>query len=270
MSADFRKVRPGQPLRITAKAWNRVLDTVSTRPEFVGEEGAYGRINHVIQIKNTTSSAVPKWGVLLITGVVNDPSVGEASLAQYQDIPILKGSTPSESTAGKFVVAVEPIAAGKIGRAAIDGVVQCKVEIANADDKFVRCKASTAELKTGSSGDGLILWKQAGTGTNKWALVRLGASRPLVRGTFTAPWSKGDTKTVTDAAAGGTTYTSVKNYLTPITGSGTKDCLIAYVAGEWVLIEFDLTQLDGYSLGKTQVLASVSGELKWLDTTACT
>jgi hypothetical protein len=37
-----------------------------------------------------------------------------------------------------------------------------------------------------------------------------------------------------------------------------------------VLIEFDLTQLDGYSLGKTQVLASVSGELKWLDTTACT
>jgi hypothetical protein len=91
----------------------------------------------------------------------------------------------------------------------------------------------------------------------------------IVRGTFTGPWSKGATATVTDGVLSSVTYTA-KNYLTPVTGTGTKDCAIAYVAGEWVLIEFDLTQLDGYSLGKTQVLASVSGELKWLDTTACT
>ena len=175
MSADFRKVRPGQPLRITAKAWNRVLDSVATQPEFLGGGGAYGRINHVVQIKNTTGSTVPKWGVLEITGVVNDPTAGDSSLAQFQDVPILEGGTPSSTTAGKFVVAVEPIAAGKFGRAAIDGVVQVKVEVDKATDKFVTCKASASELKTGPTGEGLILWKEDGTGTNKWALVRIGA-----------------------------------------------------------------------------------------------
>lgn len=175
MSADFRKVRPGQPLRITAKAWNRVLDTVATQPEFAGSAGAYGRINHVVQIKNTTSSTIPKWGVLEITGIANDPTAGESSLLQFQEVPILEGGTPSSTTAGKFVVAVEPIAAGKFGRAAIDGVVQVKVEVDKATDKFVTCKASTGEMKTAERGEGLILWKDGGTGTNKWALVRIGS-----------------------------------------------------------------------------------------------
>lgn len=266
MSADFRKVRPGQPLRITAKAWNRVLDTVSTRPEFAGSEGTYGRPCHVVQIKNTTGSTVPKWGVLEISGVANDPTAGDASLSQFQDVPLLEGAAPSASTAGKFVVALEPIAAGKFGRAAIDGVVQCKVEVVHAEHRFVSC--GSGGLKTAASGEGLILWKDGGTGTDKWALVQLGQGRSVVRGTFSAPWSKGATATVTDAAASSVTYTA-KNYYTPVTGTGTKDCAIAYVGGEWILVDFDLTQLDGFSAGKTQVLGNVSGSLKWLDTTDC-
>jgi len=238
VSADFRKVRPGQPLRITAKAWNRVLDTVATQPEFAGSAGAYGRINHVVQIKNTTSSTIPKWGVLEITGIANDPTAGESSLLQFQEVPILEGGTPSSTTAGKFVVAVEPIAAGKFGRAAIDGVVQVKVEVDKADDKFVACKASTAELKTGTTGEGLILYKQSGTGSNKWALVRLGggAAGGIVRGTFSAPWAKGSTTTVSDAVTSGTTYSDVKNYFAAVGGTGSKACAIAYVGTEWILI----------------------------------
>jgi hypothetical protein len=91
----------------------------------------------------------------------------------------------------------------------------------------------------------------------------------IVRGTFSGSWAKGATSTVTDFTFSSVTYRA-KNYLTPVTGSGTKDCLISYVAGEWVLVSFDLTQLDGYSSGKSQVLGTVSGALKWIDTTACT
>jgi hypothetical protein len=58
----------------------------------------------------------------------------------------------------------------------------------------------------------------------------------LVRGTFTAPWNKGSTKTVTDATLSSVTYEGVKNYFANVTGSGTKACAIAYVAGEWILI----------------------------------
>jgi hypothetical protein len=58
----------------------------------------------------------------------------------------------------------------------------------------------------------------------------------LVRGTFTAPWNKGSTKTVTDATLSSVTYEGVKNYFANVAGSGSKKCAIAYVAGEWIVI----------------------------------
>jgi hypothetical protein len=58
----------------------------------------------------------------------------------------------------------------------------------------------------------------------------------LVRGTFSAPWDKGSTKTVTDATLTAVKYEGVKNYFATVAGSGSKKCAIAYVAGEWILI----------------------------------
>ena len=91
----------------------------------------------------------------------------------------------------------------------------------------------------------------------------------IQRGTFTAPWAKGATATVTDAIMTSVTYTA-RNYFTPISGAGTNDCLIAFVGGEWILVGFNLQQLEGFDASQTQVLAHVSGAMKWLDTTTCT
>jgi len=63
-----------------------------------------------------------------------------------------------------------------------------------------------------------------------------GDGTEIVRGTFTAPWNKGSTKTVTDATSSSTTYENAKNYFATVSGSGSKACAIAYVAGEWILI----------------------------------
>jgi len=60
----------------------------------------------------------------------------------------------------------------------------------------------------------------------------------IVRGTFTAPWSKGDTKEVTDANLSAVTY-KARNYFADITGSGSKACAIAYASGEWILIALE-------------------------------
>jgi hypothetical protein len=57
----------------------------------------------------------------------------------------------------------------------------------------------------------------------------------LVRGTFTLPWAKGATKTVTDSALSAVTYEAT-NYFAALTGSGTRECCIAYASGEWILI----------------------------------
>jgi len=62
-----------------------------------------------------------------------------------------------------------------------------------------------------------------------------GGEDNLARGTFSGSWAKGATKTVTDAVLSSVTYTAT-NYFASLTGSGTKACCIAYVAGEWILI----------------------------------
>jgi len=99
--------------------------------------------------------------------------------------------------------------------------------------------------------------------------LRTGGSEcDVVRGTFTGSWAKGALATVTDSTLSAVTYDAM-NYSTSITGTGTKDCMLAFVGGEWVLVQFDLRQLDGYSSSKTQVLGSVNGALKWIDTTVC-
>lgn len=66
-------------------------------------------------------------------------------------------------------------------------------------------------------------------------LGRMADDGGMARGTFTLPWSKGTTKTVTDAVLSAVTY-DAKNYFAGLTGSGTRACCIAYVGGEWILI----------------------------------
>jgi hypothetical protein len=112
---------------------------------------------------------VARWGVLAITGVAITPtgSSGDAT-ASFEEMPVLTGGTPSATTTA-WCVAVEPIAANSVGRVAVGGVVQCKASIGNSAHKFVRAKASTTELESAWSGEGLILWQASG-----WALVRLG------------------------------------------------------------------------------------------------
>jgi len=62
-----------------------------------------------------------------------------------------------------------------------------------------------------------------------------GGDAEIQRGTFTAPWAKGATATVTDAVLSSVTYTAT-NYFAGITSTGTKACAIAFVGGEWILI----------------------------------
>jgi hypothetical protein len=125
---------------------------------------------------------------------------------------------------------VEPIQSGKVGRVAVGGVVQCK------------------EADLGKASGAHVLWKGGG-----WALIRINAG--VIRGTFSAPWEKGSTATVTDSVVSGATYTAT-NYTYPIKGTGNKSCLIAYAGGEWVLVEaeVDIVEQDvitGVTLGSS-------------------
>ena len=244
------RIEAGQRIggAVSARAWNRAQDAADI--VLGATTGTFSAAGPAAKTPYTwvycqSSVTVARWGVLAITGMAITPTGAEGgATASFEEMPTITGGTPSATTTA-WCVAVEPIASGKVGRVAVGGVVQLRYADLN--------KATGAQ----------VLWKDA-----TWALIRLQSG--VVRGTFSGAWAKGAAATVTDAITTSATYSGVKNYLTSITGTGTKDCLIAFVGAEWVLVEFDLLQLDGYSLGKSQVLGTVSGALKWIDTTACT
>ena len=242
------RIESGQPLRgaISARAWNRAQDAADlVLGAYAGTEG--GAPGSPVLKPYTwayckPSVTVARWGVLAITGVAITPtSSSGGATASFEEMPVLTGDTPSATTTA-WCVAVEPIESGKVGRVAVGGVVQLKA----------------ADL--GKASGAHVLWKDS-----TWALIRIQAG--VVRGTFTGTWTKGSTKTVTDAVVSGATYTA-KNYIATLSGSA---CLIAYVADEWVLVGWDWHSMTDYDATKQQVLThAANGGLAWVSTTACT
>lgn len=214
MARTDGRLEAGQKLRVSARAWNRAQDAadivLGARPGITAGTVEAGDKPYT-WVYCKPNFAVTRWGVVAITGVEITPtSSSGGATASFEDSPVVTGGTPSATTTA-WGVAVEPIASGAIGRLAVGGVVQLKA----------------ADL--GKASGAHVLWKNS-----DWALIRLQAG--IVRGTFTAPWDKNSTKTVTDAVATSTTYANVQNYFASLTGTGTKKCAIAYVGSEWILI----------------------------------
>lgn len=200
MARSDGRVEAGQNLKtaFSATAWNRAQDAadivLGARGGVQGGPQQAGPLPYTWCLaKNDSGSDVPRWGVLAITGMEIEPtSEAGGATAEFERLPVVTGDTPSDGDAA-WCVAVEPIADGKVGRVAVAGVVQAKVEIDDEDDEFVKVGDSVDELVTGTEGQGAILWKQDGTGTGKWALIRFGAGAGGVIkfGRTTSTWNKG-------------------------------------------------------------------------------
>jgi len=167
-------VNPGDPIRLAASQVNGLNRLLSVSGGFGAASAVEQQTPYTwVMAQNNTGAAVSRWGVLAITGMAISPSGNGAD--QFQQLPVVTGGTPSDTTTA-WCIAVEPIPAGSIGRVAVGGAVQAKVNVMNSTHEFVRCKNSTAELVSTDNGEGVILWKQ-GTGSGQWALVRLGNGR---------------------------------------------------------------------------------------------
>ena len=252
MSDAFKKVRRGEPVKISAVAWNRVIDQVVTKPRFTSEDEAYPLSNFRVRMRNTSSGTINRWGVMEIAGVLESPSgaTGPGAVS-FQSWPGLVGSVPTTTAGAAFAVAVEPIKSGEIGMVAVDGVVQCKLEIVDASHRYATTKTGTgsaSELKTASSGEATILWKESGTGTGKWGLVRIGANSGggVKVGKITGTWTKGNTQTVWEYTGAGTqvsgpsgplSLTAVNRFSTVnASGSAAKWVAVASIDSTWHLI----------------------------------
>lgn len=131
-----------------------------------------------VLVKNSSGSAVGRYGVLGIDGVLVDHSTKASTFLASVN---LDGNTPAATHRGNFAVCLEPIKAGRMGRCVVAGLVQVQVDVIDELHAYADIKASDATmLQSHSGGSARIVWKESGTGT-KWAVVALGEAGGAVR-----------------------------------------------------------------------------------------
>lgn len=171
----LRKVQPGEPLAISAAAYNAFVDAargVRSPGAVAGGPVATPRDGLVVLVRNSSGGDVARYGVLAISSPLVSPSSDEG---EFQRRLAFDGVTPSGATAaGKFVVCLQPLADGEIGRAVLAGLTIAKLSVPGSLGAFAEAASgNVSTLTTGATGTARILWAES-SGTTRWAVVRLG------------------------------------------------------------------------------------------------
>jgi len=175
MGDTLKKVQSGDPLEIPARTFNTFVDAAQdflARQRGTGQQitRAY-RDPDIVLVKNSSGADRSQLHILGIDSPVIDP--GE-NADEFKNKPAVAGVTPSSSLHfGRFVVLLEPLAAGEIGRACVSGLVPAKVNVRDDGHEYADVRGGDcSKLDSTDRGGAYILWRESGTG-EKWALVKL-------------------------------------------------------------------------------------------------
>jgi hypothetical protein len=177
----LKYVQAGQPLTLPAEAWNAFIDTTK---RFRAQQQRQGNGETkpppwpltITLVENGTEDDLDQFAVLGINAPLIPPADDADTFAEKVR---LAGVEPTEDHVGngKFVILLEPAAAGDVALCCIAGATICKVNIVSEDDEFADAESgTTAELLSGSAGPIQILWKEEGVGSGKWMIGRWGAT----------------------------------------------------------------------------------------------
>lgn len=178
MSDPLRNYKAGEVLSV--RTVNELTRRAKRSAQFSGQPmsgGATGTT--VVYMRNAGGSGddCPRYGVLGIDGVAIDhANNADQFLNQIVLDGVIPDGDPDTGHVGKFAIALEPIAAGDVGRVVVSGVVQVQINVIDASDKFADiADGDNTQLESTTSGAARILWKESGTGT-KWAVVNIGGA----------------------------------------------------------------------------------------------
>lgn len=220
MARSDGRITPGEPLgtAISARAWNRAQDAadivLGQRRGFASEGMSKLVAPYTWVYAKNTGATVARWGVVAIAGVTVAPSSDSsaASTKQFETMPVLSVEPVTTGQTGKRCVAIEPIAADKIGRIAVAGAVQVK---ASDLSKVTNC---------------VVLWEDS-----NWALVVLNSGGGVRIGKYSGAWPKGSSKTVTFKDS--TEEVDATNVFFDIAADcGERQCAVTQDGNDWYLI----------------------------------
>jgi hypothetical protein len=174
-SNPYRTVNPGDRLRIPAKTWNQLVGVAKDQAyggdAGLGAHGAAAR--SLVLVRNSSGADVDRFGVLAVGDALIDPA---ASAPGFLERVAVDGESVTSANAGSFVVATEPIRNGAVGRAAIVGAMPLKLTINSESDQYAAAVPGASVLHTAGAGGARVIWKEAGTGAGKYAIVDLGSA----------------------------------------------------------------------------------------------
>jgi len=176
------KVHPGDPFQVRASTFNTMVDAAKAwknrQASTAGKATRYRPPDtDVILVKNDSGADRERFDILGIDDVVISPTDNED---EFKNRVALSGVVANPAThLGRFVVLLEPIADGKLGRACVSGVCPCEIDVIDAGHTYADINPDSGDRYTLASrqfGGAEILWKESGTGT-KWAVLRLGSPK---------------------------------------------------------------------------------------------
>jgi hypothetical protein len=174
------RIEKGQPLAkaISATAWNRAQDAadvvLGVQSGFAGDARTlYAGASNIVLVKNDSGSEVKASGILGVSGIEDTGLDANNEMPSICRTPVITGTTPTAANhASNFVVTLEPIAAGKVGRAAVAGTVAFRLESSSTSHKFATVKdSSTLSAKSAENGLLRILARSTvGQSSWRWAV----------------------------------------------------------------------------------------------------
>jgi hypothetical protein len=187
MADPFRKVRTGDPLRIPAAAYNAFIDAAHLArridPDALRAPPLTAAQEHLVLVRNDSGEDLPRFGILGIARPIVEPGT-EGNEDEFKRRAAVIGAaiTATDEYVGRFVVAREPIASGRIGLAVVRGVTAAMVNVTDNEHGHADTYPNEQLLRSGFTGAARILWKEPGTG-QKLAVVEIG---PADRDRFAA------------------------------------------------------------------------------------
>ena len=196
------KVRSGQPLTITAEAFNAFIDAANAQRGSGLDQQAAGTATTtaagIVTVRNDSGADQERFAVLGIDAPLILPTENPAAFQERVALSLV--APDADQHRDRMCILQEPIAAGALGRGLIVGVSPMRLQVQADDDRMATIITDDASaLTTGAEGAARILWKEAGTGA-KWGLVQIpaggagGGSPNLVVEVVSAnhPWLVGD------------------------------------------------------------------------------
>lgn len=200
-------VASGGKLSISAGEWNKLRADARRVIQDQGRTGpaiSLPRSTDCLAVRNDSNSARALFDVVAFNSHVATATRGllitpDDNLPEFKGRPVLKAYKPctdridGKNDIGRFGILLQPLKSGAIGLAQISGATVCKINVEDEGHLYADVKIHESdELLSREVGAAEILWKEAGTGTGKWAIVRLGQ--------FIAPPLIGMLTTDSDAA----------------------------------------------------------------------